>query len=348
MMDKDKFLKKLAGEEKGAYLRNLLNASLNVSDCMDNTSIKTQSSYGPLHKKLFSLIKILEEGKDVEVDLSTGLPSIVSMLKIDNIGKSIEKEKQDLKSKLSSQVKISEGKESSQMLVERIKSKIYSFDTFAAEELRSEGTQFHELLNAELALRDRMYLLSSVSQYQFTTDPEKIIQSGDSRGLFYITGFDSRENRFVSYLLQASFLSHRKKMFENEYSEYHKLKPKYDELFVKHFLAGDADSMFKAFLDTKRFWPEQISKTIVGPYLDYSIKESVDGMGGYLRNPGDFVLEVSWENVAPSDSFEHYEEHKKTGITKENLTYKITSKDLFAKLTELYKGDETVKVCTVG
>lgn len=342
MIDKDKFLKTLAGEEKVAYLRNLLNASLNVSNYMDPTT------YDPLHKRLFSLIKILEEGKDVEVDLLTGLPSIVSMLKIDNRGKNIEKEKQDLKSKLSSQVKNSEGKEASQMLVERIKSKIYSFDTFAAEELRSEGTPLHELLNAELALRDRVYLLSSVSQYKFTTDPEKIIKSDESRGLFYITGFDSRENKFVSYLLQTGFLSHRKKMFEeNEHSAYGKLKSKYEDLLVKHFLAGDADSMFTAFLDTKRFWPLQISKIILGPYIDYSIKEA-EGRGEYLKSPGDFILEVSCEMVSPSDSFEHYEKHKKTGISKKNLTYKITSRDMLAKLTELYKGDETVKVCTVG
>lgn len=345
MMDKGKFLKKLAGEEKKTYLKNLFNASSNMPKYTD---YDTYNTYDRLHNKIASLIKIMEEGKDVEVDLSTGLPSIVSMLKIDNIGKNIEKEKQDMKSKLSSQVKNSEGKEAPQMLVERMKSKIYSFDTFAAEEFSSEGTPLHELLNAELALRDRMYLLSSVGTYKFTTDPERVIKSDSSSGIFYITGFDSRENRFVSYLLHTSFLSHKKKMFEeNEYSAYGKLKSKYEDLLVKHFLAGNADSMFTAFLDTKRFWPKQISKTVVGPYLDYSIKEA-EGMSEYLKSPGDFILEVSCETVSPSDSFDHYEKHKKTGITKKNLAYKITSRDMLAKLTELYKEDETVKVCTVG
>ena len=67
----NKKLRKLENEEKGAYLNNL------------DFAVQMAKSHlvcNPLYDNFKELINILQESRSVELDISSGLPSTVSIL----------------------------------------------------------------------------------------------------------------------------------------------------------------------------------------------------------------------------------------------------------------------------
>jgi len=336
-------LKKLEGEDKKNYLNNLTGAVLKVYNTPE-MAIPVDS--------VCRLTRILGEADNVEMDLSTGLPNTMRILQIDRMSKDVKKELEELKSRISSDVKNGEGKFLEQMVVEKIKSKIYSFDTMAAEEMISESAPFYNILDTEFILRDKLYMLKAIESNPFSLSPQITMNYDRSDAGYYIsrftvTGFDPKENKFTGYKFVLDLnRKGRKRLIETENSE---LKQGYKEILKKQFSIGDLDLMYKEFSDIKHTWLRSVTKSTLGPYWDKHIEEATDLLGNILKEPSNaYVLNVSYETVETET--DHGEDFKRTDTSKVKKTkgsYKIAHPDILLKLKEFYKNDETVKVVGV-
>lgn len=338
-METDKALKKLVGEEKINYLKNL------------NSAVgKYSSQTFPYFHTIPHLVHILTEPDYVEVDTSNGFPSTTSMLGIANMSKDIKKEFQDLKSRMSSGNKEDEEKSLEQMIVERIKSKIYSFDTLAAEEFKTEGTPYCDLINTELTLRNKLYLLKTIENRPLSLDTSLVSNLGSSgnqaySGVLQFTGFDPRENKFVDYKIDIMFY-YRKKIIDSESRE--DIKPKYKEILKKQFSIGNIDSMYKALADIKHLWVAKITRSTLGPFCDKNTGE-IPGIklpeNLFKNHPDAYVLNVSTETI--DTSMELPESFKRTNTAqakKINMVYRVVPQDISDKMVDFYKGDGSIKV----
>ncbi|MDP2906423.1 MAG: hypothetical protein Q8O03_00635 [Nanoarchaeota archaeon] len=336
-------LKKLEGEEKKSYLNNLTGAVLKAYN--------TPEMAIPIDS-VCHLTHILGEADNVEIDLSTGLPNTMRILQIDRMSKDVKKELEELKSRISSDVKSVEGKSLEQMVVEKIKSKIYSFDTMAAEEIISESVPFYRILDTEFTLGDKMYMLKAIESNPFSLSPQ-ITMNYDLSGegwyvsRFTITGFDPKENKFTGYKFVLDLnRKGKKRLIDPENS---RLKQGYEEILKKQFSIGDLDLMYKEFSDIKHTWLRSVIKSTLGPYWNRHTEEDTTLLGNILKEPSNaYVLNVSYETIETET--DHGEDFKRTDTSKLKKTkgsYKISHPDIALKLKEFYKNDETVKVVGV-
>lgn len=332
-------LKKLEGEEKKAYLSNLRSAIKLVKP-----NIPAYLPWEYLSTNFEGLISALEEMNSFELDPSNGLPSNIDVLKVDNVKKNIDKELQDLKAKLFCQQE-DKGLSLEQKLVERIKSKIYSFDTFVADEMLSEGTPLYEILNTEFVLRDRLYFLKAVENNHFTTEIK--IHNSPSRDTnpTETSGFDPRENRFCGYKIRIHFSDKdRKKLFEKHDTT--KLKSKYDEILKKNFQSGNLDTMYKEVAGIKYLWLVCASRVTLGPYYDKHTGTTLPIPEDIFKDkPEAFILNLSCETIEPlEDHSQDYRKNKKTEIKKTVFESKFVHKEIASQLKEIYKDNENVKI----
>lgn len=359
-MEPIKNLKKLKGEEKKSYLNNLSTAV--------NILGETIQSYEHMRQNFCSLIQIIGNSAYVEVDCSTGMPSTPSILGVNAVKKNIERELDELRSKISSGVKESDGKSLEQMLVKRVKSKIYSFDTFTAEGMQLENAPFHEILNTELALRDRLYFLSAVRDTSpFSLDvgiAGRLVLAGEGLygGNFELIGFNPCQNRLTSYNFKINFPpKNRKKLFWDAVhtkgiedlkifsvrceDTHFRFKDKYEELLKKNFLAGDIDSMYSAVSQIKHLWLAEVSRLTFDFYHDKNTGCLEDLKRFFEDCPEAFVFNVSEEKVvALEDHSKDFKKNRATDIEKSKIIYKICPEEFVQNLREFYKGDKSIKV----
>lgn len=359
-MEPIKNLKKFKGEEKKSYLSNL-NTAVNILG-------EAMQSYKHMCQNFCNLIRVIGDSAYVDVDCSTGMPSTPSILGINAVKKNIEKELDELKTKISSGIKEKEGKSLEQMIVERMKSKIYSFDTFTAEEMQLENTPFHEILNTDLALKDRLCFLNAVRDTSpFSLDVEiagrlVLVDEGLYEGNFELMGFNPCQNRLTSYNFKINFLpKDRKKLFWivgniggiedlkifSARCEGGKLrfKDKYEELLKKNFLVGDMDSMYSTVSQIKRLWLAEVSKMTFDFYHDRNTGCIEDLKKFFEDCPEAFVFDVSEEKiVALKDHSKDFKKDKATDIEKSKVAYKICPKEFIQNLREFYKGGKSVRV----
>ncbi len=333
-------LKKLEGEEKRNYLNNFSFAVSKVYNLAE-VAIPILS--------VQRLARILGEADYVEMDLLTGLPNTMMILQIDRMSKDVKKELEELKSRICSDVKSGEGKILEQMVVEKIKSKIYSFDKVAAEEMISENMPFYNILDTEFTLRNKLYMLKAIESDPFSLSPQ-ITMSYDLSGAGYyvshftVTGFDPKENKFTGYKFVLDLnRKGRKRLIDTENSEF---KQRYKEILKKQFSIGDLDLMYKEFSDIKHTWLRSVTKSTLGPYWDKHVEEATDLLGNILKEPSNaYVLNASYETVETETG--HGEDFKRTDTSKLKKTkgsYKISHPDIALKLKEFYKNDENIKV----
>ncbi len=339
-----KSLKKLEGAEKGNYLSNL-----NIAASIASSNIEEATIPLPLISQLTS---ILREADCAEIDLTNGLPSAMSVLRIDQIGKNVNKEMQDLKSRVSTDVK-DESKSLEQLIVERIKSKIYSFDTLAAEEMSSEDAQFYEILNPEFTMRDRLLLLKAILSNPFSLKTQVKIDyfmagAGYYRHNCIITGLDPKENRFTGYKLIMNTYDKGHKRIINFNKDNTAALFRHEEELKKHFSTGDLSQMYREFSDIKHMWLERVVKSDFGPYSDKNTGEVV-GLAlpedVFQGNPDAYVLNVSCESINTIAEINRDFKRTDTKQVKRNKTeYKITHPSISQKIKDFYKNDENVKV----
>lgn len=333
-------LKKLEGEEKKNYLNNFSVAVSRVHNLQEIAM--------PI-LSVQQLIHILDEADHVEIDLSTGLPNTMRILQIDQMSKDVKKELEELKSRISSDVKNGEGKSLEQMVVEKIKSKIYSFDTVSAEEMISENMPFYNILDTEFTLRDKMYMLKAIESNPFSLSPQitmvyDLSDAGYYVSHFTVTGFDPKENKFTGYQFVLDLnRKGKKRLIDTESS---RLKQGYEEILKKQFSIGDLDLMYKEFSDIKHTWLRSVTKSTLGPYWDKHIEEATGLLGNILKEPlNAYVLNVSYATIETETG--HGEDFKRTDtskVKKIKLSYKISHPDTEYKLIEFYKGDENIIV----
>jgi len=317
---------KLEADKKDSYLNNL------------DAAAKMAESYlkcGGLFKNFQDLISILYKSSLVEVDCSNGLPSKTSMLGANIIKKDIDKEFEDLKSKISSGVQNKHGDPNlEQMLVERIKSKIYSFDTFTADEIKSEGINFHEILNTEFTLRNRLYLLEAVKASSFNLDGINI-NCNKRNGNIEVIGFDSRHNVFLGYNIDFSYSGPKA---ENKIFGFvkgiHGLRPKFEKKIKENFLE-DVTEMYKIFSNIRNIRTDKIVKITLGPYADANTGE-VENLplpeNFFKEYPDAYVLDVSMERIAGKE------------VNRKVYKFCLKNRDSRKKLKDFYKDDESVEV----
>lgn len=337
-MNQNQF-KELEGEEKKAYINNLRSA------IRLTPTVPSHPSCVYLLSNFEGLISALEEGNRFELDPSNGLPSTIDVLKVDNVKKNINKEIQDLKAKLFCQQE-DKGLSLEQKLVERIKSKIYSFDTFVADEMLSEGTPLYELLNTEFVLRDRLYFLRAVEANNFTTEVKIYNSPSRNTNSIELSGFDPRENKFCGYSISIRFSDKdRKKLFEKHDTT--KLKSKYEEIFKKNFQSGNLDTMHKEVSGIKYLWFVCASKVTLGPYYDKHTGGTAPSSPEdiFKNNPEAFILNLSCETIEHlEDHSQDYRKNKKTEIKKTVFESKLIHKDIASQLREIYKDNENVRI----
>lgn len=337
-MDQNQF-KKLEGEEKKAYLNNLRSAVKGIQPI-----VPAYLPRGYLLSNFEGMVSALEELNSFELDPSNGLPSTIDVLKVDSVKKNIDKELQDLKAKLFCQ-QDDKCLSLEQKLVERIKSKIYSFDTFVANEMLSEGTPLHELLNTEFVLRDRLYFLKAVGNNSFTTEAGIYNSPSRNTNSIELSGFDPKENKFCGYKISIHFSDKdRKKLFEKHDTT--KLKSKYDEILKKNFQSGNLDAMYKEVFGIKYLWLACASRVTLGPYYDKHTGTTLPIPEGiFQNNPEAFILNLSCEVIEPlEDHSQDYRKNKKTEIKKTVFESKFVHKDIASQLKEIYQGNENIKV----
>lgn len=348
-----KNLKKLKGEKKEAYLSNLDKATDVLSE-----SVKV---YTHMYYNFRGLIKILDSSAYVDVDSSTGMPGTTSIIGVNTVKKDIEKELDELKSKVSSGIKEKEGKGLEQMIVEKMKSKIYSFDTITAEEMQSKNTPFHEILNTDLALKDRMHFLNAIKEsHLFSLDVEILgrFESVNDRlhkGNFELMGFNPGENRLTSYNFKINFLSKDKKRLFTKHEgaafyltcegNHLKFKDRYEELLKRNFSAGEIDSMYSEVSPIKYLWLAEVSKITFDSYQDKNTGNIGELEKFFEECPEAFVFNVTEEKIAAlEDHSQDFKKNKATETKKSRIVYKLCPAEFVPKLKEFYQGDENIRI----
>lgn len=343
-----KNLKRLEGEEKKVYLDNLnaavLMAEISLLECK------------PLYRNLGDLIAILHESKDLEISLSDGLPNTINILGINTVKKDIGKELEELKSKIVSGLKKEhEGLDIEQMLAERIKSKIYSFDTVIADEMKAENAHLYEILNTEFTLGGRFYFLKAIEAHPFTLDTVISKQINYYQevyaGYFELAGFDSKQNKFGGYRFECKFPHKlKKKLFDDERN----FKAKHERLLKNNFLNG-IDTLYRVIVSdiNKRLQISKVSKITVGPYADKHTGELENlpvPENFFEDHPEAFVLNITVEDATPIHKERLYEwEIPEYKLEKRSMVYRFcTEGHTRLKLINFYKEDENVKVFSEG
>lgn len=329
-------LKKLEGEDKKNYLDNLQNAV---------SRLYHMSEMAMPQISVQKLVNILGEAGSVEVDVSNGLPNTMMILQVDRMSKDVKKELHELRSRISTGVN-EEGKSLEQLIVEKIRSKIYSFDTMAAEEIISESAPFYSILDTEFTLRDKLYMLKAIEANPFDLRPQIKTEYTSTPDGYYIskldiTGFDPKENKFVGYRLVLDLNRKGKKRLLD--LDKGALKQGYEEILKKQFSIGDLDLMYKEFSDIKHTWLRKITKSTLGPYCDKNTGMTSLSENIFKDYPSAYVLNVSYDAIETETG--HGEDFKRTDtskVKKTKLSYKISHPDIAYKLKEFYKGDENI------
>ncbi|MBM3199797.1 hypothetical protein FJZ53_02580 [Candidatus Woesearchaeota archaeon] len=340
MAEKNEFqsLKKLYGAEKDDYLAHLSDAVMKTCHTPDIALPITAVN---------QLTKILGQADCVEIDVYTGLPTTMRILQIDMMAKDVKKELQDLKSRLSSGSKADEEKTLEQLIVDKVKSKIYSFDTLASEEIASENVPFCDILSSEFTLRDKLYLLRAIESNPFMLSPQismnyDMSAAGYYTGKFSVAGFDSKANKFAGYKFYVDFTRKgRKRLIDEENS---KLKQVYEEILKRQFATGNIDSLYKEFSDIKQVWLRKVTRSSLASYHD---KNNVEFSGlpksMFKDNPNTYVMDVSFESIETMNG--HGEDFKwtdKSKTQKLNLSLKVPHADITKLVKKFYENDKSV------
>ncbi len=351
---------KLEGKAKDHYLSNLDTCRLYLQEKAENLNkysvlSKNITADGylwlgktynfPMQKpdilqNIKGLISILHQKPQVEVSLATGMPAASMLMAIDYAGKNIDDELKELTSKISSG--FAEKKDSKltleNMLISRIKSKIYSFDTPAAESLQAEGKPLHEIIAPEITLRDRKYFLDAVKKNNFSIDSDipttaaivdrKSLNVDDCgyflNKIYYLlvcdisfTDYDFTQGSFSKSIIRF-FVDEKKakKIFLSPLGDIHEdiaeipgvLRPKYQKILGNAFKSRNIDLIYKHASDIRYFHPQEVMKLTLKRFYDANTDNASLGLPeNFFRDyPDAVVMDVASERIIPSYDVKEY------------------------------------------
>ena len=333
------YLQKQAENLESAYLKSSLRIIAKTTTKDDYLWLGKTYGFSmqktDILQNIKSLISILYQRPQIEVSPATGMPATPMIMAIDYAGKNIDNELEELTSKVSSGFAKKNDKELNieNLLIERIKSKIYAFDTPAAELLQAEGKPLHEIIAPELALRDRNYFLDAIKRNDFSIENDipraaAIIDrlAHDSYGIsktnideisnnnlkFFVsdlnfTGYDFMQGSFSKSILRVFvnekkakkiFLSKdvKKKEIEETNAE---LRPKYQKILGEAFKRGSIDHLYKDASNIKYFYPWDIMKLTLKRFYDANTDSASLGLPEhFFRNyPDAVVMDIASERI---------------------------------------------------